>query len=438
MKNTYLASIIYVCSILLAATYSIMLPFLPKISKKKGVNELIIGLIMSSYALGNIITSLLLMKYFHLVKEKHKVNFFTNLTTALVLLGFGYIQSISNKYAFIFICILLRTIQGSANAVNITYFFGSLPILFEDFDEKYRVKKFFILRICVFFGEFGGILIASFLWTFLKFKYICILYGLIILVICCFSSIVFQKNKELFISKKSEKNNTEEDSEEVEVNLSTIFKYRGVLLTCIYYIIMGVNDLCIIPGYTINLIDTFKIKIAESVRIFSIGEITQIISCLGLYFLVDYLNVRYTILMSFICQSVSLILIGPCELLKIPQKLYITIIGTLLLSLGTTIGTLNSIDIFEKILIKKFEKEIANNISNNLFNIFWGCAELFGPIIGGFFSNYLGFKNGLSIISLMGIIYFILYFLLFGFSFLREKEKIEDKNIENLKYNEFE
>ena len=435
-KSAALAWLINICAILIAGTYSIMLPFLPKIAKKKNINEIFIGIIMSAFAIGHILASLLLIKYYHLLIEKHKFYFIIILAEVSTLLGFAFIESIFNKHIFVCFCILLRIIQGAGNAAITCYFFGSIRILFEIEEEDYRLKKFFLLRLSLYVGLFIGLLFSSFIWTYFKFKFICIFYGILLFLSNLISSIIFQKNKILFTSKINLNNNNFQDDNYnkkiQEINLVKVFKFKGILFTLIFYIIMGINELCIIPGYSINLIYTFKISVAESARIYSIGEISEIVSGIFFYLFIKYMNVRNTILTSFFLQLISLNLIGPCNFLKIPQKLYISIIGNFLLTLGSSVGSLNSIEIFEKILSNNInDKDIANNIANNLFSFFWGFAELIGPFLGGVFSYYFGFKNGISFISGIGFVYFIIYIFFFGYSFLNEKN---DKNNENVQY----
>ena len=105
--------------------------FFPTLALKRGLNESEIGLIMSSFQIGQMISSLLLGKLMHLFKKSHL------LYLSIFLLGFsnilfGFAILIDNNRLFLITSVITRLIIGFTSSATKTTVVSLILTLFPE------------------------------------------------------------------------------------------------------------------------------------------------------------------------------------------------------------------------------------------------------------------------------------------------------------------
>jgi len=141
---------------------------------------------------------------------------------------------------------------------------------------------------------------------------------------------------------------------------------------------------------------------------------------LGFYFvskIVVRFDKRISILISFIICSVSLFLTGPSQLLRIPDKLWILLIGYMALSIGCLFFFIASLpEIIDSVIIKEGigeENHTLNDKASGIFNGFVAFGAIISPIIGGLMSDNIGYRYSNDVIGISSLTYTIAFLVVY-------------------------
>lgn len=134
------------------------LTFFPLFCKDRGVQEGTIGLILSFYAIGMVISGPFIgPKLFKW--GRHRILYTTMVISGISVVCFGLLKYIQNKYIFILVGCVLRFINGLVEGIISTVIYAFLPIFYPDtLSEKFSYLELSFSVACTSGAFIGGLL----------------------------------------------------------------------------------------------------------------------------------------------------------------------------------------------------------------------------------------------------------------------------------------
>ena len=154
--------------------------------------------------------------------------------------------------------------------------------------------------------------------------------------------------------------------------------------------------------------------------------IVYIITLINIDLLTERLGLYGSSFIGLVLASLGVLMVYPYP--PIPKSVIFVIAGLGLIGGGSApifIPGFVSLNKSIKQISPEIDKLSANDISSAINNITIAIGDFSGPIIGGYFSTYFGFKNSCLIVSTIIFLYSILYFIYFRkFIFQNNPKKI--------------
>ena len=135
-------------------------PFYPIEAASKGVTEITIGVIMSTFSISYIITAVIAGKYLSQIGKENGIKFGT-LLIVVQLFGLSFLKYVESGYWFAGLSILAMCIGGAGAALNSTCSLAIVTVTFPDEMES----NIGILEGSTGLGFLIGPLLSSFLYT---------------------------------------------------------------------------------------------------------------------------------------------------------------------------------------------------------------------------------------------------------------------------------
>ena len=115
----------------------------------------------------------------------------------------------------------------------------------------------------------------------------------------------------------------------------------------------------------------------------------------------------------FVVSAVALIMAGPSLLLKVPDELFLILIGMAIFSLIQSLNFINSIP--ECIESYQVHYEISegldpifdhklNDCISSLYNLFYCLFSFLGPLVGGTLYQHFGYKSTMDTIMIAELV----------------------------------
>ena len=168
------------------------------------------------------------------------------------------------------------------------------------------------------------------------------------------------------------------------------------------------------PCLTNHLQNYFNLSISISSLFFIIIEISYVIILQFLDLITKKLGLYGASCLGLLIASIGVLMIYPYP--PIPKNLIFVFIGFILIGGGSVPIFIPGLIALNK-NIKRIEPDIddlvAGDITSSINFLIINIGDFCGPIIGGFFSTYLGFKNCCLAISCIILFYCIIYFFCF-------------------------
>eukprot|EP00347_Sterkiella_histriomuscorum_P000894 403374114 len=124
--------------------------------------------------------------------------------------------------------------------------------------------------------------------------------------------------------------------------------------------------------------------------------------------------------------------IRPSETLKIPQELWILIIGYFLLSIGCLFFFIASLpEIIDSVIISEDleeENHTLNDKASGIFNGFVAFGAIIAPIVGGTLSDAIGYPNSNDILALSSSSYTLAFVAVSAFAMRQPKNRLGGGN----------
>lgn len=398
LENTTLFLIINTLS---GTGYSLISPLLPILGKKQNLSEGILGWMIGIYPIaGCTLTTVVpfLSKKFTRIKLLSFGTFFE----AVIVILYSLLIFISNKTLLIVIIFSLRIFHGCCSAI-IAILVYSLTIAFAK--EGRTQGSLGKLEVAWAVGVSSGPLVASVFYKIGGYPLPFLVTG-----VCSFLSfyLSFQIN-----DKKNKKDNDEEEDDD-NYNYLKYLIHPEIFSVLIGLVVGMINVTFYYPCLTYHLINNYLV----SVSIVSLFFITPIIPYMVILQFLDRLSAKLGIYLTFtfgfIFLGISSIFIYPVP--PLPQSIIITVIGFLMLGVGSVPVFIPGLVMLSE-NIKKIDNSIddmsANDIASAINNLCLELGDFIGPILGGYLTDNFGFKLCCSFVSAIGIIYSAIFILFF-------------------------
>ncbi|XP_042546351.1 MFS-type transporter SLC18B1 [Dipodomys spectabilis] len=381
--------------------YSILGPFFPKEAEKKGASNTMIGMIFGSYALFDLLASLIFGKY--LVCIGAKFMFIAGIfVSGAVTVLFGVLDQLPDGPIFIAMCFLVRIVDAISFSAAIT---ASNAILAKAFPNNLATV---LGSLEVFSGlgfilgpPLGGFLYQSFGYS-IPFTFLgCIVLLMIPLNICIVPNYESDPSEHSFWKL---------------VTIPKVGLVAFVIISCSSC--LGFLD----PILSLFVLEKFHLPAGYVGLVFLGLALAYAISSPLLGILSDKMPNQRKWLLVFgnLITAGCYILLGPVPIFHIKSQLWLLVL--VLVIIGISAG-MSIIPTFPEILSCAYENGFEEGLStlglvSGLFGAMWSVGAFMGPMLGGFLYEKIGFEwaaaiQGLwSLISglVMGLFYLLEYF----------------------------
>ncbi|XP_048210059.1 MFS-type transporter SLC18B1 isoform X1 [Perognathus longimembris pacificus] len=381
--------------------YSILGPFFPKEAEKKGASNTMIGMIFGSYALFDLLASLIFGKY--LVCIGAKFMFIAGIfVSGAVTVLFGVLDQLPDGPIFIAMCFLVRIVDAISFSAAIT---ASDAILAKAFPNNLATV---LGSLEVFSGlglvlgpPLGGFLYQSFGYN-IPFIFLgCIVLLMIPLNICIVPNYESDPSEHSFLKL---------------VSIPKVCLIALVIISCSSC--MGFLD----PILSLFVLEKFHLPAGYVGLVFLGLALAYAISSPLLGVLSDKIPKQRKWLLVFgnLITAGCYMLLGPVPIFHIKSQLWLLVL--VLVVIGISAG-MSIIPTFPEILSCAYENGFEEGLStlglvSGFFGAMWSVGAFMGPMLGGFLYEKIGFEwaaaiQGLwSLISglVMGFYYLLEYF----------------------------
>lgn len=408
------ANILFLINVLSGIGFSIFLPLFPSIGIKNGLNDSFIGLIIGIFYLPNILISPFnpsALQNFKRIKLLYLATFGEAAT--ILLYGFLSFININSFYQFLVLMIIARIMHGFCSRLIKTSVF-SLTI-FSSIPSEVQKKLSNVKKgWCI--GLILGPILASIFNKGTKYHLSFLIIGVLLFV-------------SFFLSTKV--SNKIESNEEISGEMPLKFLFKKEIIFILGTFFFGyISKSYFYPCLVNNLEKIFNLSFNFSILFFLIIPISNEIVIRYLDLFISKFGFYGTSFIGLLIISLGILMIGPYSLFS--KHILSVIIGLFLIGGGEAIISIPGLFLLT-ISIKDIDPNIdeqkLNEISSSIHFFITNIFEFLGPIIGGFLSTILGFKNCCLTISSFILLYCIFYYIHFHKYILEDFKR--KKNIEN-------
>eukprot|EP00347_Sterkiella_histriomuscorum_P014772 403359588 len=364
-----------------------------------------------------------------------------------------------NSQAFFWASMIARFFQGMGDAFIQTSSFSLITIEFQDDQEKYLGWAEAATGMGLAIGPTLGSLVyeeVQYLYTFVIFGGLLMLGGILIFVMLpnrLNEGFMLKPNQDKLevkmvtegklviedvsvidesqFQQQQSSNNIKSDIHK-EVTYGMFLRNPRCLITLIGCSMVNVLIDFLNSILSVQLQKYYHLSEGLIGFIFAIPFFVYVI---GFYFvskIVVKFDKRISIFISFVISSLSLFLTGPSETLKIPQELWILIIGYFLLSIGCLFFFIASLpEIIDSVIISEDleeENHTLNDKASGIFNGFVAFGAIIAPIVGGTLSDAIGYPNSNDILALSSSSYTLAFVAVSAFAMRQPKNRLGGGN----------
>ena len=422
--------ILFFMNMFTGMAYSIIAPLFPGISTRHGVNEEILGLLISILALASFCTTPFVPK---LINKFGRVEilYVATFGEATCVILYGFFNFIPNFHFFIIVGFTIRIIHGAFTGI-VGVLVYSLVTCISTEDEIQMALGNMEVAWCI--GLSAGPLFASIFYKIGGFT-------LPFLALGCSLYISVYLTK--IISYEKINNDDEEKNEDEPSVLKNIFRCSillnlgtvtiGIIVTTFYF-----------PCLTNHLTNNFNLSISVSSLFFVVGMVFYMIILQFLTKITKRFGMHGTECIGILMTALGCLFIYPVP--PIPKSLISILFGLCLAGgAGAPINVPALINLSKD--LKKFYPNLdeftASDIASTYYTLVTDMGDFIGPVLGGFLSSHFGFKYCCLIISAIIFVFLIVFFLFFFKDIINEfrrpkeydfhsiKEEIDNKSIKS-------
>lgn len=404
------SSLFYIMSLILlinSTNFVFVIPILPDFLLKRGIPFSFIGLILSFYQIGHIITAFYLGKNL-IYLSKINVMIIGQVILVLSNIFMCFLSLLDSISWILILSMFLRFWQGVSYPCVVSTIYSYVPVLFPNEMEK----KYAFLEITTGLGlslgpVIGGILYGNFGFnnTFIFISGIYLFAGLLFFPII--------KNG----LKEKETVSTLEQKKE-QIGFSLLIKNKPFILTFLMFILNYMCYSVIQPGFS-DHVHSYQGSDETVGILFGLGDLTYALT--GVFFM-NYSKKfsdkkKGLFLLGGLLSIISLLIMGPEEFTFLPKNLWSVALGILLLGSAQMFYFPFIIPEFMNILHESYPNVTGiEEMSSGMFSAGISITILFGSILGGVLTDFYGFRRGITLYA------FGLFFYLFIFWKFRDSK----------------
>lgn len=389
MNNQVL--LLFCINLFSAMGYSIIAPLYPILGDQYEISEQLIGIIISTYALFNFITTPLVPMITASIGRIPAFYLATLLEGCCTLL-YGLLVYIHNYSVLVGLSLLLRILHGIGSGLNGTLVYSLTATVSAPHELKTSLGY---LEVAWSLGVSVGPLIASVF-------YHCGGYSLPFYVLGCSLFISVYLIHYLRLPSAPPNDNSPSFIRALfDVNIIiTLFPVILYLLSNTFYF----------PSLTNHLMVKWGLSV-ESASLFFVFN--MVVYFIGLQFLDKFTNLfgmSFTIWVGVVFIFIGPLFVYPMEFL--PQVLVSIVFGLSLLGLsGAAINVPCLMQLNQYVLQRNpdTDENSVNDISSAIYNFGVNLGDFFGPVAGGVVSEKYGFKYSCLFMGLVGLAYSVVY-----------------------------
>eukprot|EP00347_Sterkiella_histriomuscorum_P020522 403337480 len=396
-----------------------------------GLKALQISFILSAFELSQLLFSPLIGKYLDKVGRKNMILIGDVIMIASTL-AMGATQWLaSNTDAYLWVCLVLRFIQGIGAAQVQTSCYAIITFVFSENREKYIGMAEAVSGIGLMLGPvIGGAIytLTDYFWTFFFF-----------------AAVLFLSALFTFYAAPNALNKSLENTEEEGLDPSKVKKVTFSIFIfnkrCAFAFI-SCSVICLFMTYSSSfLTDVLKndkdIPEAYNGLILALPCLTYAISSTLVSMIMGKFPRRLFILLAFVLLAISTVLQGPSEMLKLPDTNNLVLSGLALSGIAQGFIFIPLLpDAIEAVYIKEntieghneYYDQLLNDMAAGLYGTFFSTGQILAPIVGGALYDAVGFRQTTDFMTIACLGYCLIFFIFnVGFRIFKEEKKIREK-----------
>lgn len=385
---------------LIFSSFSTPTLLLPIISREKNVSTWIIALIFSAFPLGAFPASIVIGKMMRFY-QKDKLLLIFNLFSSLSRLSLGFLTYTEDSTQFMILGFIGRLCTGISEGCLIPVLYSFIPDLFPDD----IMIKYGILETWGSVGAIVGSPFASLLYENFGYLAVFVIMATINLVVGMIIILYFLRADEIVRFKN-------ETKESLPLKKALFSNFR-VLLDTFYLFFF------FLPSYiTQTGFETYFETLTSSLYVTAFVYCLTIVGMtIGIYLIKYFYKQQYEKKMLFIFAIIIILALnffGPDTIFGITNNTTkIVLISFALVFSG--LGMESIFIISTKVLINDLmevfpeEKELCADFANGLFTASYTLDQFFGPILGYFLNDLVGYENSGLYYSIFCLIFCIIY-----------------------------
>ena len=410
--------ILFFMNMFTAMAYSIIAPLFPGIATRHGVNEEILGFLMSILALASFCSTPFVPKLINKF-GRLEILYFATFGEATCVIIYGFFNLISSFKLFLILGFTVRIIHGVFTGI-VGVLVYSLATCISSEDEIQMALGNMEVAWCI--GLSAGPLFASIFYKIGGFTLPFLALGCLLYISVYLTKIISAEN----INNEENNDNKEETSYfksvfHLNIILNILAVTFGIIATTFYF-----------PCLTNHLVNKYHLSISISSLFFIVGMVFYMFFLRYLTEITDKLGMEKTPCLGLLMITLGCLFIYP--VFPIPQNIISILIGLCLIGgAGAPLNVPGLINMsnYLKFYDNNLDELTSNDIASTLYSLANNIGDFIGPTLGGFLSTEFGFKNCCIILSLLFGIYLVYYSWYFCSS--KDLSDIKEKNINEIR-----
>ena len=421
--------VLFFMNIFTGMAYSIVAPLFPGIATKHGVNEDVLGLLISVGAFASFCAAPLVPK---LISKFGRIDllYFATFGEATCVVLYGFFNYIPSHHSFIIISFTIRIIHGIFTGIVGILIYSIVSCISTEDEIQLALGN---MEVAWCLGLSAGPIFAS---VFYKIG------GYILPFLALGGSLYISVYLTKIISAESVNKEDEGEKDENEFSVLKSIFHISIILNLLTVTIGIIVTTFYFPCLTNHLSQHFNLSVSVSSLFFVVGMIFYMIILQFLSKITKKLGMHGTESLGILMTALGCLFIYPVP--PIPKHIISILLGLCLTGgAGAPINVPALINLSKD--LKKYDPNldefVASDIASTLYTIVNDMGDFIGPVLGGFLSSNFGFKNCCLILSIF-IFIFLIIFILFFFKEIREgitkpdfldinliKEEMDNKSI---------
>ena len=376
--------------------YSIIAPLFPIAAEKHGINEEVLGYLISICALVCFCVS----PFVPLIIKKFGRIFILYTSTfaeASCVLSYGFFNYIPSHHSFIIISFTIRIIHGLFCGIVSIIIYSIISSISTD-EEIQLALGYMEVAWCI--GLSAGPLFASIFYKIGGFTLPFLALGSFLYISVYLTKIISAEN----INSEENSDNKEESSYfksvfHLNIILNILAITLGIIATTFYF-----------PCLTNHLTNNYHLSVSIASLFFIVGMVFYMFFLRYLTAITNKLGMEKTPCLGLLMITFGSLFVYP--VFPIPQNLFSILIGLCLIGgAGAPLNVPGLINMsnYLKIYDTNLDELTSNDIASTLYSLANSIGDFLGPTLGGFLSTKFGFKNCCLIVSVLFGSYLIYY-----------------------------